>query len=142
MNRFAPFVAVKVRLNALGVDSLLLCQERIHNRLRIRTVIGGHGDLHPVAGGKNHRFADAFAGLQILQRGRQRLFAKGKAFSHRNGCRLVTHAGDQQLHFINMLPSRACAAQVSAEKPSTATVMMAALRPRHPALVRKKTNNI
>ncbi len=76
------------------------------------------------------------------QRGRQRLFAEGQAFAHLDGCGLVTHAGDQQLHFSNMLPSRACAAQVSAEKPSTVTVMMAALRPRHPAVVRRNTSTI
>ncbi len=38
------------------------------------------------------------------------------------------------------MPSRACAAQVRAEKPSTVTVMMAALRPRHPAVVRRNTS--
>ena len=90
-------------------------------------------DLDAVAGGEDHGLGDAFARLQVGQRRGQRLLAEGEALAHLDGRGLVAHACDQQLHCLSRrLPSRACAAQVTAEKPTTVTVMMAALRPRHP----------
>ena len=56
--------------------------------------------------------------FQIGQRRRQRFLAEGQALAHLDGRCFVTHACDQQLHcFRSSFPSRACATQVSAEKP-------------------------
>ena len=76
----------------------------------------------------------------IGQRGGERFLAERQTFAHLHGRRLVAHAGDEQLHgFSSNAPSRACAAQVMAEKPTSATVIMAAFRPRHPAATRRQT---
>ena len=84
--------------------------------------------------------ADALARFQIGQSGGQSLLAEGQTFAHLDGCCLVAHTCDQQLHcFSRRFPRRACAAHVTAEKPTTVKVMMAALRPRHPAVTRRQT---
>ena len=96
-----------------GADGLVIGEEGVDDGLRVGCVVGGDGDFHAVAGGEDHGFGDALARLQIGQRGGQRLLAEGQALAHLDGCGLVTHAGDQQLHGLNSrLPSRACAAQV------------------------------
>ena len=118
----------------------MLGQEGIDDGLRVGPVVGSDRDFHAIAGGENDGFRDSLASFQIRQRGRQRLRPEGQAFAHLNGCCFVTHACDVQLHDLNKrLPRRAWAAQVMRGKPHTVTVIMAALRPRHPATVRKKT---
>ena len=136
----AAFVPVEVRPDGGGADGFVVGQEAVDDGLRVRRVLGGQGDFDAVAGGEDHGFADALARFQVGQRGGQRLLAEGQAFAHLDGRCLVAHACDQQLHcFSRRLPSRACAAQVTAEKPTTVSVMMAALRPRQPAVIRRQT---
>ena len=118
----------------------MIGQEAIDDGLRVGRVLGGEGDLDAIAGGENDGFADAQARFQVGQRGGQRVLAEGQAFAHFDGRRLVAHSCDQQLHcFSRRLPRRACAAQVSAGKPDHGEVMIAALRPRHPAVTRRNT---
>ncbi len=142
MDRVAAFVAIEVRPDAGRADRFVIAPGSCRRWLaRIHRVLGGQGDFHAIAGGENHGFGDALARLQIGQRRGQRFLAEGQAFAHLDRRRLVAHACDQQLHgFSNRLPSRACAAQVSAENPTTVMVMMAALRPRQPAVTRRHTS--
>ena len=143
VNGFLAFAAIEVRFQFHGVHAFALGEKSVDDGLGVGAIVGGDYDLHAIAGGENHGFGDACVRPQIGQRGGQGLFTERKPLTHRNGRRLVAHAGDQQLHcFKKMAPRRACAAQVNAEKPSTVTVMMAALRPRHPAVVRRKTRAI
>src|SRR6185437_10439981 len=115
-------------------------EETIDDGARIAGIIGGYRDLHAIACGENHGFGYALAGSQVGQSGRKRIFPERESLPHLNGCGFVTHAGDQELHCFNMAPRCACAGQTSAESPSTASVIMAALRPRHPAVVRRNTS--
>ena len=98
MDGVAAFVPVEVRLDGVGTDGLVIGQEGIDDGLRVGAVVGGDRDLHAVAGGEDHGFADALARFQVGQRRRQGVFAEGQAFAHLDGCGLVAHAGDQQLH--------------------------------------------
>ena len=105
-------------------------------------------NLHAVAGGEDHTLHSARELAQRRQRLRQGAGIEREAFAHIDRCGLVIHACDQQLHRLNVDPFSAavrkdrnptCAAQVSAEQPSAATVSSAVLRPRHPAFVRSTT---
>jgi len=143
MDGVAAFVPVEMRADALRADALLIGEEGIDDGLRVGPVVGGEGDFDAIAGGEDDGFSDSLAGLQIGQSGRQCFRPEGQALAHLNGRRFVTHAGDVQLHDLNKRsPRRAWAAQVSAAKPTTVIVMIAALRPRHPATVRRKTRAI
>ena len=141
MDGVAALVAVEVRPDGMRADGLVIGEEGIDDGPRVGAVLGGDGDLDAVAGGEDQGFGDALAPLQIGQRGGERFFAERQPFAHLDGRRLVAHAGDEELHgFSSKAPSRACAAQVRAEKPTSATVMMAAFRPRHPAATRRNTS--
>ena len=125
---------------ASGADGLVIGEKRIDDGLRVGRIVGGDGDLDAVAGGEDDGFGDALAGFQIGQRGGQCVLGESQAFAHLDGRGLVADACDQQFHgFSSRLPKRACATQVIAENPTTVTVMMAALRPRHPAVMRRNT---
>jgi len=135
----AAFVPVKVRPDAGRAHGFMVREEGVHDGLRVGGVLGGQGDFHAVAGGEDDGFADAHARFQIGQGGGQSLLAECQAFPHLDGRRLVAHSCDQQFHFSRRLPSRAWAAHVTAENPTTVSVMIAALRPRHPAVTRRHT---
>ena len=141
MDGVAALMAVEMRPDGMRADGLVIGEEGIDDGARVGAVLGGDGDLDAVAGGEDQGFGDALARFQIGQRGGERFLAEGETFAHLYGRRLVAHAGDQELHcFSSKAPSRACAAQVRAEKPTSATVMMAAFRPRHPAATRRHTS--
>ena len=121
-------------------DGLVIGEETIDDGSRVDLVLGGEGDLDAIAGGEDDGFADAQARFQVGQRGGQGVLAEGQAFPHFDGRRFVAHSCDQQLHcFSRRLPRRACAAHVNTENPTTVRVMIAALRPRHPAVTRRHT---
>src|SRR5581483_10603359 len=141
MDGLAPLVAVQVRTNVGRADRLLICQKRIHRGQWIRVVFGGDGDFHPVARRQDNGFGDARPRPQVLQRCRQRGFRKGQRLPHFDRRSLVADSCQKQFHCrSSIIPRREWATQVTAEKPSTATVMMAAFRPRQPAVVLRNTS--
>src|SRR5262249_17958164 len=116
-------------------------EKTVDNSLRVGAILGRERNLHTIARREDNCFHNTLAGLQILQRLRQRLRTESQLLAYFDRGRLVTHAGDEQLHGLKRIePSLACAAQVIAENPSTATVRIAALRPRQPAVVRRHTS--
>src|SRR5689334_9305094 len=128
-----------MRLDEGSADRFVVCEEAIDYGPRVRGVFRGDRDLDAVAGGEDHRFGHAVARLQIVQSRAEGLFAECQALPDLDRRRLVADAGDQELHWrTSNPPRRACATHVRAENPSTATVISAALRPRHPAVVRRK----
>src|SRR5215469_3018485 len=131
-------MAVQVRDKTRRIDRFVVSEKGIYRHLRIPAICRGNRNLHAIARGENDGFADALARFQILQSGRQIIRAKGQAFPHVDRRSLMAHACQQQFHRPSSIaPKRAWAAQVMMEKPTTATVMMAALRPRQPAVVRR-----
>ena len=133
-------VPVKVRLDRAGRHHPRFPQEFVHQRLRVHRIFRRDGNLHAVACGQDAGFRDARARLQGLQGFRQRRLGKSQAFPHLDGRGLVADPCDQQFHgFSSQLPSRACATQVTADSPTTTITMMAAFRPRHPAVMRRNT---
>ncbi len=139
MDGVAAFVPVEVRGDLGDIDGLVIGQKAVHHALRIDAVVGGERDLHPVAGGEDHGLGHTVARLEIGQRLGQRVFPESETLANLDGRGFVAHSGDQQLHcFKSIAPSRAWAAQVSAERQTTVTVMIAAFRPRHPAVVCRK----
>ena len=136
----AAFVAVEVGADGGGGDGFVVGEEGIDDAAGVGGIFGGEGDFDAIAGGEDDGFVDAVAGTQVGERGGERVLAEGETLAHLDGCCLVTHACNQQLHCLRRrFPRRACAAQVRAEKPTTVRVMMAALRPRHPAVTRRQT---
>jgi hypothetical protein len=134
------FVPVKVRLDRGGRHHARFPQKFVHQRLRVHRIVGGDGDLDAVAGGQDASFRDARARFQRVQGFGQGRLREGQTFPHLDGRGLMADACDQQFHgFSSQLPSRACATQVTADSPTTTITMMAALRPRHPAVTRRNT---
>ena len=115
----AAFVPVEVRPDGGGGDGLVVGQEAVDDGPRVRRVLRGEGDFDTVAGGEDDGFGDAVARSQIGQGGGQRLLAEGQALPHLDRRCLVAHSCGQQLHCLNNI--------------------MAALRPRHPAVTRRHT---
>ncbi len=144
MDGIAAIVAVEVGRN--GRESHVRVgarNEGVNDGLRVRLVVGGEGDFHAVAGGEDEGFDNARAGFEIEKSGGQRFGAEGEPLPHLNGRGLVTQSRQVQLHgFSRRAPRPVCAAQVIMEKPNTVTVMMAALRPRQPAEMRRQTRTI
>ena len=141
MDGLAALAIVEMPRHRRGARGFPVAQKRADDFPRVIAVGRRYGDLHAVAGGKDQRFLHAVARLKVRQRLRQRFLAEGEPLPHFHGRRLVAHAGNQELHGLNrMAPSRACAAQVKAEKPTTTTVSTAAFRPRHPAVTRRNTS--
>ncbi len=52
-------------------------------------------DLHPVAGGKHHRFLEADLGAQAVERLRQAVFRERQGLAHRDRGRTMAQADDQ-----------------------------------------------
>src|SRR6266699_295241 len=94
-------------------------------------------DLDAIAGREDDRFRRAKI-LQFMQRVRQRAFGDRHFLAQVEWRSLVAEACQQQLHWTRRLSSWACAIQVTAEQQRATMARMAALRPRHPALTRKK----
>src|ERR1039457_6090209 len=85
---------IEIRPDAVRAHGLRLRQERIHDGLGVRLVVGGHRDLHTVASGEDHSFRDALPGLQVRQSRRQRFFPEREAFAHFDGCGFVTRSAE------------------------------------------------
>ena len=117
---------------ALGRDEILDCH------FRIRPLIGCHRDLHAIARGQNHPFQEARATTQIRERSRQAPLIESKPLTHLDRRGLVVQTCDDELHRRRSGLNPTCAAQVSAEKATTLSAMTAALRPRQPAVIRRK----
>ncbi len=139
VNGVLPFVPVKVRADRGHRDHPRFVQEFIDQRARVDGVFGGDGDFDPVAGGQNARLRNSGSRLQGLQSAGQGRFRKSQTFPDFDGGGLVADACNQQLHGFNSVPNRACATQVMADRPTTTITMIAALRPRHPAVTRRTT---
>src|SRR5262249_3712938 len=99
----------------------------------------GDGELHAVAGGQNDRFGCPQL-LQVLQRILQRSIGDGELLPDPDRCCFVADAGDVKNHCASCLRRVAWATQVMAQQASAASERIAALRPRQPALTRKKTS--
>jgi len=93
---------------------------------------GGEDDLDAVAGGKNHGLADAFARLSAPSAPASDSSRKARRSRTSTGA-VLWLTPSAAASWLQQDARRACAAQVSAENPSTVTVMMAACA-RHPAV--------
>ena len=140
MDGVLAFVPVKIRLDRIRRDQARLLQKLVHQRLRVGRIVGGDGDLHAVAGGEDACFGDALRGTCSSCR------ASGKAGSGKaRHSRISTGA---VLWLTPVTSSFMASAQMSqprvrrpgdGRQPTTTITMMAALRPRHPAVTRRKT---
>ena len=104
----------------------------------IGVLVGRDGDLDPVAGGQDHPFEQAGLLAQRIQRFRQLGFMKREPLAHLHRRGSMIQARDEEFHRSRSEFRPACATQVRAENATTLSVSSAALRPRHPADIRRK----
>ena len=98
---------------------------------------GRERNLHSIAGGKDDGFGRPEI-LQLMQRLGKCVFRDSQFFAQVDRRGLMADSGEQQLHWTRRLSSPRCAIQVTAEQQSAMMARIAALRPRQPALTRKK----
>ena len=136
-NGFRTVEAVEIRSHPGALDMPGIGQKAFDGRFDVGLFVGGHRDLDAIAGGEDHAFQQPRPALEIGKSLRQRLIFKSQAFAHLHGRGAMVQAGEEQFHRNRVALNPACAAQVSAEQPSTASAMTAALRPRQPAEARR-----
>src|SRR5580765_3080889 len=105
---------------------------------KIGCLLGAGNHFHTVAGGKDHAFIHARLLHQTADRIRQLRLRDGKPLPHLQGCAVVVHADDVEVHgAINLCVwLKLLAAQASTAAPKANVAKYAARRPRHPALQR------
>src|SRR4029077_17216364 len=105
---------------------------------KIGRLLGAGEHFHSVAGGKDHAFIHAGLLHQTADRVRQLGFRDSKPLAHLQGCAVVVHADDVEVHgAINLCVwLKLLAAQASTAAPKANVARYAARRPRHPAFQR------
>ena len=103
----------------------------------IGAVFGCNRDFHTITGGKNHSLMHARLLAQVGKSVGQTGLIEGHLFAHLYWGGLVIQARKEEPHRAE-LSSPAWAIQVRADPHTTAMVINAARRPRHPALARRK----
>src|SRR5277367_3892622 len=116
MNRLPAFITVD--LSAASFD-----HERIECGVRIGVVLGGDGDLYPIARGQDQNFRYPVPASQAIERAGNGIFRKREAFANLHGRGLVVDSCDNQFHWTGIPP---WVIHVTSEKNSAAIARNAA----------------
>src|SRR5579863_2097349 len=136
LNRLARFVTVKMAFKCVR-GAFPCLQEMLDHARRLFMVRGSESDLDAIAGGEDDGFRCPQI-LQLMQGFGQRVFRYSQLLAHVDRRGLVADSREKKLHWTRRLSRRKCAIQVTAEQHRAMMARIAALRPRQPALTRKK----
>src|ERR1035438_3270543 len=112
-------------------------EKMVDNKRGLGMVRRRESDLDSIAGGEDYGFRRPQI-LQLVEGFGKRAFRNSQFLAQVDRRGLMADSREQQFHWTRWLSRRKCAIHVTAEQQRATIARIAALRPRQPALTRKK----